>query len=86
MSVTVSTSILSITVSFVFLVVMFIVYTFFLSKRFYLSNVSLKRVNLGFSPWNVKGVPVLFLHCWYMQSGLHYFALLFAFNLVRHAI
>lgn len=38
------------------------------------------------SSWNVKGVSVLFLHCWYIQSGLHYFALLFAFDLARHAL
>lgn len=26
-------------------------------------------------PWNAEGVSVLFLHYWYMQSGLHYFPL-----------
>lgn len=46
-----------------------------------------RRVYLCFmSSWNVKGVSVLFLRCWYMQSGSHYFALLFAFDSVRHAL
>lgn len=39
-----------------------------------------------FAPWNVKGVSVLFLHSCYIQSGLHYFAHLVAFDLVRRAL